>query len=244
MSCCSCAKHLLIFFNLIIWLTGGAFLSCGILVLFKRDLNELFSLLSHDSRLIPSFHNIGYILLGVGALIFIVGLLGCCGSVRGSRSLLGLYVFFIILVMGGELIIAMYTVLLSDEWDARLPKTLQKRILTYNYSTPQRFERDLDGVQRQFACCGIDGPLDFQYNPDYKLFDRHLPPSCCMSLLNGICLEVDAYRTGCYQAVNDHIHFYSKLIVAAGLSIALIELTALISAVCLCRNTLYDDDFD
>ena len=153
--------------------------------------------------------------------------------------------------MGGELIIAMYTVLLSDEWDARLRKTLQARTYTYNYSTPQRFERDLDGVQRQvrndvlsntiersihktkttfimsilfqFACCGIDGPLDFQRNPDYKLFDRHLPPSCCMSLLNGICLEVDAYRIGCYQVVNDHIHFYSKLIVAAGLSIALIE---------------------
>ncbi len=66
------------------------FLSCGILVLYKRDLHELFALLSYDSRLIPSFYNIGYVLIGVGALIFIVGLLGCCGSVRESRVLLGL----------------------------------------------------------------------------------------------------------------------------------------------------------
>ena len=108
MACCLCAKYFLLFFNLIIWvrnrtlllllftfvcfvqLSGGAFLSCGILVLYKRDLHELFALLSYDSRLVPSFHNVGYVLIGVGALVFIVGLLGCCGSVRESRLLLGL----------------------------------------------------------------------------------------------------------------------------------------------------------
>ena len=90
MACCLCAKYFLLFFNLIIWLSGGIFLSCGILVLYKRDLHELFALLSYDSQLVPSFLNVGYVLIGVGALVFIVGLLGCCGSVRESRLLLGL----------------------------------------------------------------------------------------------------------------------------------------------------------
>jgi hypothetical protein len=54
--------------------------------------------------------------------------------------------------MGGELIVAMYTVLLSDEWDIRLPNTLKRRILTYNYSMPQRFEYDLDMVHKQVDC--------------------------------------------------------------------------------------------
>lgn len=153
-------------------MSGGAFLSCGVLVLYKRDLHELFALLSYDSQLVPSFHNVGYVLIGIGALVFIIGLLGCCGSVRESRLLLGLvtkkkrkktiglshlpfklflfqYVFFIILVMGGELVVAMYTVLLGDEWDTRLPNTLKRRLLTYNYTSPQRFEYDLDIVQKQ-----------------------------------------------------------------------------------------------
>jgi hypothetical protein len=59
------------------------------------------------------------------------------------------YVFFIILVMGGELVVAMYTVLLGDEWDTKLPNTLKRRLLTYNYSMPQRFENDLDTVHKQ-----------------------------------------------------------------------------------------------
>ena len=51
--------------------------------------------------------------------------------------------------MGGELVVAMYTVLLGDEWDTRLPSTLKRRLLTYNYTVPQRFEYDLDIVQKQ-----------------------------------------------------------------------------------------------
>jgi hypothetical protein len=51
--------------------------------------------------------------------------------------------------MGGELIVAMYTVFLSDEWDTRLPNTLKRRHLTYNYSVPQQFEYDLDTVHKQ-----------------------------------------------------------------------------------------------
>lgn len=51
--------------------------------------------------------------------------------------------------MGGELVVAMYTVLLGDEWDTKLPNTLKRRLLTYNYTMPQRFEYDLDVVHRQ-----------------------------------------------------------------------------------------------
>ncbi|CAF1011804.1 unnamed protein product [Rotaria sp. Silwood1] len=243
MACCLCAKYLLLFFNLIIWLTGSVFLSCGILVLYKRDLHELFALLSYDSHLVPSFLNVGYVLIGVGALVFIVGLLGCCGSVRESRLLLGLYVFFIILVMGGELVVAMYTVLLGDEWDTRLPNTLKRRLSTYNYSTPQRFEFDLDTVHKQFACCGIDGPTDFHANIDYKIFGNRLPSSCCNHLLNGICNETDSYRLGCFQIINEYIQLYSRLIVIVGIGIALLELIALIMAVCVCRNKTDEDEF-
>ncbi|UJR32180.1 hypothetical protein I4U23_019644 [Adineta vaga] len=244
MACCSCARYFLLFFNLIIWLSGGVFLSCGILVLYKRDLHELFALLSYDSRLVPSFLNVGYVLIGVGALVFIVGLLGCCGSVTESRLLLGLYVFFIILVMGGELVVAMYTVLLGDEWDTKLPDTLKRRLLTYNYSVPERFEYDLDIVHKQFACCGIFGPSDFYANTDYKIFGNRLPPSCCSRLLNGVCIEADSYRLGCFQTINEYVQLYLRLIVAVGIGIALLELTALIMAVCACRNTKDEDGFD
>ena len=51
--------------------------------------------------------------------------------------------------MGGELVVAMYAVLLDNEWDTKLPNTLKRRLLTYNYTKPGRFEHDLDIVHRQ-----------------------------------------------------------------------------------------------
>ena len=51
--------------------------------------------------------------------------------------------------MAGELIVAMYTVFLSEEWDTRLPMTLKRRLLSYNYSMPHQFEYDLDVVHKQ-----------------------------------------------------------------------------------------------
>ncbi|CAF1375324.1 unnamed protein product, partial [Didymodactylos carnosus] len=102
-------------------LSGGSFLSVGILLLYRRDLHNILKLFAYDSKIVPSFQNVGYVLIGVGALIFIVGLLGCSGSVRESKLLLGLYIFFIILVMAGELLVGVYAVLLGEEWENQLP---------------------------------------------------------------------------------------------------------------------------
>jgi len=58
---------------------------------------------------------------------------------------------------------------------------------------------------------------------DYKLSNNHLPLSCCHQLINGICLESDSYRLGCFQIINEHIQIYSKLVVIVGVAIALFE---------------------
>lgn len=58
--------------------------------------------------------------------------------------------------MAGELLVAMYTVVLSKEWDSRLPNTMKQRLLTYNYSVPQRFEYDLNVVHKQVGLPLVD----------------------------------------------------------------------------------------
>ena len=36
-------------------------------------------------------------------------------------------------------------------------------------------------------------------------------------------METDAYRLGCFQIINEYIQLYSRLIVAIGIGIALVE---------------------
>ncbi len=65
--------------------------------------------------------------------------------------------------------------------------------------------------------------MDFYANTDYKMFGNRLPPSCCTRLLNGVCIEADSYRLGCFQIINEYVQLYSRLIVAVGIGIALLE---------------------
>jgi len=55
------------------------------------------------------------------------------------------------------------------------------------------------------------------------MFGNRLPPSCCTRLLNGVCIEADSYRLGCFQIINEYVQLYSRLIVAVGIGIALLE---------------------
>lgn len=145
--------------------------------------------------------------------------------------------------MGGELIVAMYTVLLSHEWSTQFPHSMKRRLLSYNYSVSTQFEEQIDAIHRYLYCCGIEGPSDFFNHVEYKNRDRRLPLSCCEQKFNEVCYENDAYRFGCYQVANEQIHFYSIRIVIVGIAIASFELIALLLAVCTCRNTLYDQEF-
>jgi hypothetical protein len=40
-------------------------------------------------------------------------------------------------------------------------------------------------------------------------------------------MEADSYRLGCFQIINENIQLYSRLIVAIGIGIALLEVTIL-----------------
>ncbi len=42
-------------------------------------------------------------------------------------------------------------------------------------------------------------------------------------------MEVDSYRLGCFQIINEYIQLYSRLIVAIGIGIALLEVKNKIS---------------
>ena len=95
-----------------------------------------------------------------------------------------------------------------------------------------------------------------------KTLDLTHPLSCCTRFLNGMCLEMDSYQVGCFEAINKYIHTYSRYVVGGGIGIALCEvwvlfyelkilffifhfqLTALILAVCVCRYSIKGDEFD
>ena len=60
-------------------------IGAGIYVLVSSDLKFLSDFASKDSVIKTA----GFILIGTGCFIFIVGFCGCCGAIRESECLLG-----------------------------------------------------------------------------------------------------------------------------------------------------------
>lgn len=70
-------------------LAGVAILGVGIWV--KVDSGSIFSFLAKIDNAPPELSqvlNIGYLLIALGALLVVIGFLGCCGVIKESRCML------------------------------------------------------------------------------------------------------------------------------------------------------------
>ncbi|XP_026115456.1 CD9 antigen-like [Carassius auratus] len=91
-----CVKYLLFVFNFIFWMIGSLVLAVG---LWLRLDAKTVSLLDGG----PGTFFIGvYILIGAGGLVMLVGFFGCCGAVRESQCLLGLFFTCLLVIFGAE----------------------------------------------------------------------------------------------------------------------------------------------
>lgn len=70
-------------------LAGAAILAVGIWV--KVDSGSLMAILGNIEGAPPGLDqllNVSYLLIAVGAVLLVIGFLGCCGAVRESRCML------------------------------------------------------------------------------------------------------------------------------------------------------------
>lgn len=260
-----CAKFILIVFNIIFWLSGAAILGVGIWLRVDKSAVKVFDLAetAQDDNM---FEIACYVLIGIGAFVFLVGFLGCCGALKESKCMLGLYIFFLVIVFAVELaagiLAAVYKDRIMDELDSKLTDTLKKTDFYgeaegENKYVPTAWGATVNYIQGQFKCCGISSYQEYNNsvfsnsttNPDSIPF----PFTCCKLTNNDFenaeetdvedwlkCREMDEkymYKTGCYESVEEWINDHSIILIGVGIGIACLEIFGLIFAICLCRNT-------
>ncbi|XP_041647261.1 tetraspanin-1 [Cheilinus undulatus] len=96
MGCFTFVKLLMVLFNLLIFLGGLTLLSMGIWV--SVDGGSFLRLLGPFSGQGMQFVNVGFFCIAIGAVLVLLGLLGCCGAHKESKCLL-LTFFSIILII-------------------------------------------------------------------------------------------------------------------------------------------------
>ncbi|XP_022603669.1 tetraspanin-1-like [Seriola dumerili] len=242
MGCFGFLKVMMFVFNGIIFLAGAAVLGVGIWV--KVDSGSILGFLGKIENApseLSQVLNVGYLLIAIGALLVIIGFLGCCGAVKESKCMLLLFFIIVLLVfiaeVAGAVVILVFRPL-ADELIQKLGKAAVQNIKSDYGSNP-----DVTGLwnttMSSLKCCGFYNASDFIDSPYYVSHEEQYPPQCCPGG-NSSCTQAMADSvtsiTGCFPKIKKLIDDNTVVIVAVALGIAALEVCAMVvSMILFCR---------
>lgn len=160
-------KYFIIIINTIVFLAGLCLAGVAGYAAFNK--NSLLHQLAVDLQ--AEFAITGlYILLAVGLIMALLSLVGCIGAARESRALLGIYFFFVLLILILEIaaIILCFTKLKAFETQVLKALKAKSSITNTNITamgTQETLALLIKGVLPRIEetkhCCGLHGPEDY-----------------------------------------------------------------------------------
>ncbi|KAL5004585.1 hypothetical protein ScPMuIL_018041 [Solemya velum] len=234
----TCMKTLLMVFNFIFWVTGIAILSLGIWT--KVQLFIYMELSSVYYKEAP------YVLIGIGAVIVLVGTLGCCCTVKGNSFLLYMYSGFLVIVFVVELSAGAAGFVYKKKLQQGFQNGLDIAMDKYGQPGESAKTEAIDGMQSTLKCCGKDNYKEWFDTPWAEGVNttNTVPKSCC-AVAKDKCRNsdipdtgnlTDIYNRGCYIFVVDFMEGNMGMIGGVALGISFFQLLGAVLACCLAKN--------
>ncbi|XP_004692924.1 PREDICTED: CD9 antigen [Condylura cristata] len=208
-----CIKYLLFGFNFIFWLAGIAVLAIGLWLRFDSQTKSIFEQEDNHS----SFYTGVYILIGAGALMMLVGFLGCCGAIQESQCMLGLFFGFLLVIFAIEIAAAIWGYSHKDEVIKQIQDFYRD---TYNkLKNKDEAQREtLKKLHAALKCCGMSGALE--------------------QFISDICPEKNIAESfsvkSCPEAIKEIFDNKFHIIGAVGIGIAVVMIFGMIFSMILC----------
>ncbi|XP_041672955.1 tetraspanin 35 isoform X2 [Cheilinus undulatus] len=242
MGCFGFLKTMMVVFNGIIFLAGAAILGVGIWV--KVDSGSILRFLGKIEGApeeLSQVLNVGYLLIAIGALLLVIGFLGCCGAVRESKCMLLLFFIIVLVVFIAEIAGAVVILVfrpLADELFTKFGTAAVQNIKKDYGKNP-----DITGLwnttMSTLKCCGFYNSSDFLDSPYYMDHNKHYPPQCCPGTdkpCNQTLADSATTLTGCFPKIKQLIDENAVVIVGVALGIAALEICAMaVSMILFCR---------
>ncbi|XP_041792000.1 tetraspanin-1 isoform X2 [Chelmon rostratus] len=202
MGCFTFVKLMMVLFNLLIFLGGLTLLAMGIWV--SVDGGSFLQLLGPFSSQAMQFVNVGFFCIAIGAVLVLLGLLGCCGAHKESKCLL-----------------------LTAEGILRAWATpaLQK-----DYGRDPVVTRIWNSTMTELKCCGFTNFTDFVGSEFEKENGGSLPPSCCRTN-SAPCRSDEAEQSavqGCFEHILQNLKEHANIVGGIAAGIGVLEIAAMI----------------
>lgn len=237
-----CLKYLLLLFNVLFWLAGGAVLAVGVWTLVEKS--DYISLLNSNL-----YSASAYILIAAGVIVIVTGVVGCCAVLRETKSLLIVYLCLLLCVFLLEIIAGVLAYItyqecfpfcyqLDEELKQNLQATMQQK---YQQPGEESVTRAVDKLQQEFKCCGSHNYTDWTENVWLEQNQLLVPDSCCKTRTD-LCGARDhpsnIYKLegGCIMKLEEFILSQLYILGAVGIGVACLQLLGMMFTCCLYHN--------
>ncbi|XP_032884542.1 tetraspanin-1 [Amblyraja radiata] len=224
MGCFTFVKVMMILFNLFIFLAGGALLGVGIWV--SVDGTSFVRVIGPVSSQAMQFVNIGYFCIVIGAILVLLGFLGCCGAQKESKCLLILFFAIVLIIFIAEIAAAVVALVYSSFAESLL-RAWVTPILRDDYGR----QKDATGIwnttMSELKCCGFTNYTDFSDSYYFNNNNKTYPPFCCNAT---ICTETAAIQSqiqGCFRQLFDILKENANIVGGIAAGICVLEIAAM-----------------
>ncbi|XP_028286737.1 CD9 molecule a isoform X2 [Parambassis ranga] len=172
-----CVKYLMFIFNCFFWLAGTAVFAIGLWLRFDQKTKGLFE--GPDAPYV--FYTGVYILIGAGALMMVVGFLGCCGAIQESPCMLGLFFFFLLIIFAIEVAAGIWGFSNQSKVVNDITAFYMQTHKNYQDTKDERLKETLRVIQTELKCCGPNGKvaeIDKDICPRGELLEELILKSC------------------------------------------------------------------
>ncbi|XP_005748985.1 tetraspanin 34a [Pundamilia nyererei] len=241
MCCSGFLKIMMFIFNGGIFLAGAVILGVGIWV--QVDRSSFLDILDEveDTSSLSQLANVSYLLIAVGAVLLLIGFLGCCGAIRESKCMLLTFFSIVLIIFLIEVAGAIVLFVFKDvagELLQELEKNVQKSIKN-NYGKENQLTSVWNNTMKELKCCGYRNYTDFTDSP-FNINGGLYPAPCCNSTISAEkCNENKAQHSnidGCFDKLLQLIEDNALVIAGVAMGIAALEIAAMVvSMVLYCK---------
>ncbi|KAJ8262717.1 hypothetical protein COCON_G00151740 [Conger conger] len=164
------SKTVLLLLSLVFWAAGAALAYVGSYVL--KSYSSFDKFFEDKYTLIPAA-----IIIGVAVVMFIIGTVGCCATLRESKVGLGFFLVIILVMLAAEVTAFVFGFIYRGKITGDLEKTMTDVFQKYDGQSPET--RAVDYLQDQLSCCGVKNFTDWEKMAWFSTHNNTVPKSCC-----------------------------------------------------------------
>ncbi|NXR08560.1 TSN1 protein, partial [Semnornis frantzii] len=233
MGCFTFIKVMMILFNLAIFLSGGTLLGVGIWVTTDKD--SFLDVFGELSSTVMQVVNVGYFLIVIGAILLVIGFLGCCGAQKESKCLLMMFFSVVLIIFIAEVAAAVVALVYTGLAETLLSAVLTP-VLKEKYGVDETFTKIWNATMEKIDCCGLNNYTDFN-NSIWHDQNKAYPEPCCRNVQPcNAALAAQSNVSGCFDQLLEEIRTNAGVVGGVAAGIAALEIASMsVSMYLYCR---------